>query len=117
MGLFRSFCPLEFQLLVLGLTSNIISMVMRKPQQEALKSKRKALDSFVLLCYFFPLNLHFKAKTALKKSKARAKFLQLSSAHNSGFFRWLSQGHVSQCLITIKVFFCFLAKICIYLFY
>jgi len=55
MGLFRSFCPLEFQLLVLGLTSNIISMVMREPQQEALKPKRKELVSFVLLCYFFSL--------------------------------------------------------------
>lgn len=59
MGLFRSFCPLEFQLLVLGLTSNIISMVMREPQQEALKPKRKALDSFVLLCYFFSFELAF----------------------------------------------------------
>lgn len=64
MGLFRSFCPLEFQLLVLGLTSNIISMVMREPQQEALKPKRKALACFVLLWGFFPLNLHFKVKTA-----------------------------------------------------
>lgn len=53
MGLFRSFCPLEFQLLVLGLTSNIIPVVMREPQQEALKLKQKALAYFGLLCYFF----------------------------------------------------------------
>lgn len=52
MGLFRSFCPLEFQLLVLGLTSDIISMVMREPQQEALKPKRKALVCFVMLFFF-----------------------------------------------------------------
>lgn len=81
MGLFRSFCPLEFQLLVLGLTSNIIPVVMREPQQEALKLKQKALACFGLLCYFFwllfSLNLHFKAKTALQNLKQE----QNSSSH------------------------------------
>ena len=77
MGLFRSFCPLEFQLLVFGLTSNIISMVMKEPQQEALKPKRKELVCFVSVCYFFSFNLHFQVKAVWQNLKQE----QNSSSH------------------------------------
>lgn len=54
---------------------------------------------------FFSFEPAFSSESSITKFKARAKFLQPSRAHNSDFFRRFSQGYVSQCLISIKVFF------------
>lgn len=94
-------------------------MVMRQPQQEALKPKKKTLVCFVLLRWgFFPLwTCILKQKQHQRDFKARAKFLQPSSAHSSGFFRWLSWGTWARVWSLPRWVFSFLAEICIYLFY